>query len=264
MTAIPATGWPLWSSTAAATLAKPGRHLAVLGRVAALPGLGEQRPQRRSGWPARAVPVHERRPVGVERAHLGRRQRRQDRPAAGGQVGGQPDPDVGDQRRAARARAPPRRTARHGRAAPRGGRSARCGRPARRAAGGRSAAAAPAGSSRCRPRRPRPRARKRCSSARWATKPSSIIALIRWYAVLRGSSQARMIASSGTGSGWLARYRSTRRARVAAGTWLTPGDASGSACPPAAAGPRSRAGSRAGPAAGPAAGLAAGRRASCR
>ena len=35
-----------------------------------------------------------------------------------------------------------------------------------------------------------------------------------------GRSQARMIRSSGTGSGWLARNRSTRSARVAAGTWL--------------------------------------------
>ena len=41
--------------------------------------------------------------------------------------------------------------------------------------------------------------------------------------MLRGSSQARMIRSSGTGSGWPARNRSTRIARVAAGTWLMPG-----------------------------------------
>ena len=47
------------------------------------------------------MPVHERRPVRVERAHLGGGQRRQDRPAAGGQVRRQPDPDVGDQRRPA-------------------------------------------------------------------------------------------------------------------------------------------------------------------
>ena len=55
---------------------------------------------------------------------------------------------------------------------------------------------------------------------RCTTKPSSIIVLTRWYAVLRGRSHARMIRSSGTGSGWLARKRSTRRVREAAGTWL--------------------------------------------
>ena len=38
--------------------------------------------------------------------------------------------------------------------------------------------------------------------------------------MLRGRSHARMIRSSGTGSGWLARKRSTRSVRVAAGTWL--------------------------------------------
>ena len=38
--------------------------------------------------------------------------------------------------------------------------------------------------------------------------------------MLRGSSQARTIRSRGTGSGWLARKRSTRSVRVAAGTWL--------------------------------------------
>ena len=40
--------------------------------------------------------------------------------------------------------------------------------------------------------------------------------------MLRGRSHARMIRSSGTGSGWLARKRSTRSVRVAAGTWLMP------------------------------------------
>ena len=38
--------------------------------------------------------------------------------------------------------------------------------------------------------------------------------------MLRGRSHARTIRSSGTGSGWVARNRSTRRVRVAAGTWL--------------------------------------------
>ena len=94
------------------------------------------------------------------------------------------------------------------------------GRRGRPAAGGRCAAAAPAASSRCRPRRPRPRGRSGAPRRRWTTKPSSTIAPSRWYAVLRGRSQARMIRSSGTGSGWLARNRSTRSARVAAGTWL--------------------------------------------
>ena len=40
----------------------------------------------------------------------------------------------------------------------------------------------------------------------------------RWYAVERGSAHARAIRSSGTGSGWLARKRSTRSVLVAAGT----------------------------------------------
>ena len=50
----------------------------------------------------------------------------------------------------------------------------------------------------------------------------------------RGRSHARMMRSSGTGSGWLARNRSTRSARVAAGTWLMAGQAYGH---PMAAGP---------------------------
>src|SRR5688572_29680708 len=43
---------------------------------------------------------------------------------------------------------------------------------------------------------------------------------MRWYAVERGRPTARAIRSSGTGSVWLARKRSTRSARAAAGTWL--------------------------------------------
>ena len=77
-------------------------HLALLGGVAAAPGLGEHGPQGAEGARAGAVPVDERRRVGVERAHLRGRQRRQDRASARGQVGGQPDADVGDQRRAPR------------------------------------------------------------------------------------------------------------------------------------------------------------------
>src|SRR6187397_1540978 len=48
------------------------------------------------------------------------------------------------------------------------------------------------------------------------------MALTRWYAVLRGRPTARMIRSSGTGSGWVARYFSTWSARVAAGTCPIP------------------------------------------
>ena len=53
--------------------------------------------------------------------------------------------------------------------------------------------------------------------------------------MLRGSSQARTIRSRGTGSGWLARKRSTRSVRVAAGTWLM-----GASCHRPRGGPRGR------------------------
>src|SRR5665648_701400 len=55
----------------------------------------------------------------------------------------------------------------------------------------------------------------RASSVRCTTKPSTNIALSRWCTVLRGRWPARMIRSSGAGSGWLDRKRSTRRARMA-------------------------------------------------
>ncbi len=77
---------------------EPGSDLALLGGEPPGPGGHQQGPQRARGGRSRAVPVHERRPVGVERADLRGRQRRQDRPPAGGQVRRQADPDVADQR----------------------------------------------------------------------------------------------------------------------------------------------------------------------
>jgi hypothetical protein len=45
------------------------------------------------------VPVDERGPVGIQRTDLAGRQRGEDGPTGGGQVGGQAYADVGDQRR---------------------------------------------------------------------------------------------------------------------------------------------------------------------
>ena len=50
--------------------AQAGRHLAVLGGVPALTGLGEDRAQGAQGGRSLPVPVHEGRTVGVERPHL--------------------------------------------------------------------------------------------------------------------------------------------------------------------------------------------------
>ena len=69
-----------------------GRHLAVLGRVAALPGLAEERAQGAQRGRPLAVPVDERAAVGVERTHLAGRQRREDRPARRGEVRGRRTP----------------------------------------------------------------------------------------------------------------------------------------------------------------------------
>ena len=80
---------------------QPGRDLAVLDGVPPLPGVGQQPPQRAQRARAVTVAVDEVRRLRVERAHLGRRQLREDRPAAGRQLRRQPDADVGDQRRPA-------------------------------------------------------------------------------------------------------------------------------------------------------------------
>ena len=104
VTATPATGRSLWSDDGGGHRREARRHLAVFGGVPALPGLGQQHAQRAERRRSVAVPVDERVLVREQRADLGRRERRQDGPAARGEVGGQPHSDVGDQRRTARAR----------------------------------------------------------------------------------------------------------------------------------------------------------------
>src|SRR3546814_13482845 len=75
--------------------------LAVLGGVTALPGLLEQRGELAWTGGALAVTIDEGRLVRIGSADLRRRQRREDRPSAGGQVRGEAEADVGDQRRPA-------------------------------------------------------------------------------------------------------------------------------------------------------------------
>src|SRR3546814_18155725 len=75
--------------------------LAVLGGVTALPGLLEQRGELAWTGGALAVTIDEGRLVRIGSADLRRRQRREDRLSAGGQVRGEADADVGDQRRPA-------------------------------------------------------------------------------------------------------------------------------------------------------------------
>ncbi len=79
--------------------------LAVLDREAALACLAQDRAGQQcpaAVLRAGAEPVHERGPVRVESTHLAAGQCHQDGPPAGGQVRGQANADVGDQRRATR------------------------------------------------------------------------------------------------------------------------------------------------------------------
>ena len=102
VTATAAIGCRAWSSTAVATLARPGRDEPVLLGEAVGPRRVQELAQLRQRGGAGRVASRERAAVGEQRVELGRGERGEHREAACGQVRGEADADVGHQVRPVR------------------------------------------------------------------------------------------------------------------------------------------------------------------
>ena len=196
---------------------EPGRHLAVLGGVAARARRDQQATQLRRRGRTFSGAVHEPRTSGIERADLRGRQPGEDRPAGRGEVRGQANADVRDERRSPRCtlldHVQDVGTLQHDEV---------CGLPDPVDEAGQGDSGEPG--QRLLPREPvadLPRRKAHAPGAVVGVVHDEVLIRHRPEQVIRrgsGSPTPSAIRAAGSGTGWPDSRRSTRSAEVAAGT----------------------------------------------